>query len=273
MRTVVSIVLMAAMIAFTASCTKDNGAGRLLVKLTDAPFPTDLVAEANVTISKIDARKSGDVEGKPFVVLSEEELSFNLLELTNGLTTELANIDVPAGNYNLVRLYVKSANVVLKDGTTHKMVVPSGAQTGIKVFINPEIVVSGGLTAELLLDFDVSKSFVVLGNNNTPAGIKGFIFKPVIKASNLSYAGSLAGTVSDTASVAINGAQVAVYAADTLSTTAFTDTFGKYTVLGLLAGTYRVVVEAEGYVAQTAENIKIMAGNATKKDFVLEKTE
>ena len=43
------------------------------------------------------------------------------------------------------------------------MKVPSGEQTGIKVFIDPGIHVEGGISAELLLDFDLSKSFVMRG--------------------------------------------------------------------------------------------------------------
>jgi hypothetical protein len=272
MRTLISIFLMAAMIIFTAACNKDNGTGTLQVKLTDAPFPSDLVAEANVTFTKIDARLSGAVQGDPFVVLTEEEVTFNLLDLTNGITANLVNLDVPEGSYDLVRIYIKSANIVLSDGTIFNMFVPSGAQTGIKVFINPEIVVSGGLSAELLLDFDVSQSFVPVGNL-TLEGLTGFIFNPVIKATNTSFAGRLTGTVTTDGTTAIEGAQVAVYAADTLNTTTFTDATGKYTVLGLLAGNYKVVVEAEGFVSQTVEDVAIVAGNATKKDFVLELAE
>lgn len=273
MRTLISLFLFAAVIFMAASCNKDSSTGTLIIKLSDAPFPTDQVAEANVTISKIEARKAGETEGNPFIVLSEEELSFNLLDLTNGITANLVNTEVPEGSYNLFRLYIKSANIVLKDGRNFDMFVPSGSQTGIKIFVEPEIVVAGGLSAELLLDFDVSQSFVVLGNDQTPAGIKGFIFKPVIKASNTSYAGTLTGMVTDTALVAIDGAQVAVYAADTLNTTTFADTTGKYTVLGLLAGSYKIVVEAEGFVSQSAEDVAIVVGNTTKKDFVLEKAE
>lgn len=67
----------------------------------------------------------------------------------------------------------------------------------MKIFIDPSIDVVGGLTAELLLDFDVSQSFVIQGNPAFPADIKGFIFKPTIKAANLSISGRLAGTITD----------------------------------------------------------------------------
>src|SRR5690606_13728403 len=177
----------------------DNQAmGRMTVQLTDAPFPFDLVAEANVTVFKVEARlKGGDSleDGSNFVVLMEEEIPVNLLDLTNGVTEELADIDVPVGTYDQIRVYVKGVDVVLTDGRTFDLKVPSGEQSGIKIFIDPGITVAGGLSTDLLLDFDVSESFVATGNIDAVDGITGFNFKPVIKVSNLSTAGTLAGTV------------------------------------------------------------------------------
>ncbi len=272
-----ALFIVAVMLAgiFTSCEKSDNadGFGQLRVQLTDAPFPTDSVAEANVTINKIEIRKAnedeGDEGGKPFVILSEEEMSFNLLDLTNGVTANLVDIEVEAGSYDLVRLHVSEASIKLNDGTEFDLKVPSGAQTGIKVFIDPAIVIAGGLSADLLLDFDVSRSFVVQGNQNTPAGIKGFIFKPVIKATNNSTAGSLMGVVRDEEDMGIDGAQVSVLAADTVYTTSFTDTTGMYTVLGIEAGFYNVEFAKEGYQTATVENVEIVAANSTNQDAVL----
>ncbi len=277
-------ILFFAISAMFFSCTDNNDAGnygRLSVQLTDAPFPHDLVAEANVTIFKVDARYKGSVElgtnaldstevtiskekGKPFVVLMEKEVEVNLLELTNGVTTTLVDTNVPAGSYDLIRVYVKGINVVLTDGTTFNLDVPSGSQTGIKVFIRPELMVNGGLSSNLLLDFDVSRSFVQKSG--------GFNFKPVIKASNLSTAGTLMGTltaVEQDMVVGIEGAQVAVFVADTLNTSTFSDVDGGYMLMGLEAGSYQVEVEKEGYIMQTVEEVQINAANKTVQDFEL----
>jgi len=257
------------------SCVEDNNltTGTLKVKLTDAPFPHQMVAEANVVINKIEARKRSDTEGEsPFVILSEFETSVNLIELTNGITETLVNIEVPVGSYDLIRLYIKEASVVLTDGRTFDLQVPSGLQTGIKVFVTPEIVVVGGLSEDLLLDFDVNKSFVPRGNMNTVTGITGFHFKPVIKAVNLSSTGTLLGKVSDTISNPLDGAQISVYAADTLNTTTFTDSLGNYTVLGLLAGSYEIEAETEGFISQEVFT-EIVKGNNTVLNFELVPTE
>jgi len=282
----------ALLVAFTVfiSCTdsddKNSDYGRLSVNLTDAPFPHDLVAEANVTIFKIEARYKGDMdinseidgnsdssmeteEKTSFIILMEEEIEVNLLDLTNGVTKNLADLDVPVGTYDLVRVYVKGVNVVLTDGSTYDLKVPSGEQSGIKIFIKPGLVVNGGLSADLLLDFDVSKSFVAKGGGSNLENITGFNFKPVIKACNMSKAGTLAGMVTTLQEVALEGAQVAVFAADTLNTTTFTDVDGKYMVMGLLAGTYDVEVEWGTYQKQRVADIEVVAGNKTSQDFIL----
>ncbi len=289
------LITIALFFVFTVfiSCTdnddKNRDYGRLSVNLTDAPFPHDLVAEANVTIFKIDARYKGDMdiisevednsdssmiteEKSSFVVLMEDEMEVNLLELTNGVTKNLVDLDVPVGIYDLVRVYVKGVNVVLTDGSTFDLKIPSGEQTGIKIFIKPGLVVEGGLSADLLLDFDVSKSFVAKGGGSNFENITGFNFKPVIKACNMSTAGTLSGkvtTLQEEVAVGLKGAQVAVFAADTLNTTTFTDADGKYMVMGLIAGSYDVEVELSTYQKQSVADIEIVAGNITSQDFVL----
>lgn len=276
------LLLFVALITFSCSDDENSGdtTGRFVVKLTDAPFPYELVSEANVTIFKIDARnksmvgdesEAGDA-GSPFVVLMEEEVEVNLLDLTNGVTETLVNQDFPAGDYDLIRIYVTGVNVVLTDGTTYDLQVPSGEQTGIKVFVTPGITVQGGLTAELLLDFDVSRSFIPLGNLNSVDGITGFNFKPVIKASNVSTTGTLGGMVTttiDDTPTPLEGVQISVFAADTLNTSTFTDATGAYTIMGLTAGSYDIEVELEGYASQEAEGLQITAANKTTQDFEL----
>lgn len=284
-----TFALVLGLIFTSCEDSQNNGeTGKLSVSLTDAPFPFDLVAEANVTIFKVEARlKDGEIEhdddisdknldsdnGSSFITLMEQEVDVNLLELTNGVIENLANIEVPIGTYDLVRVYVKGISVVLTDGTTYDLKVPSGEQTGIKVFIKPGIVVNGGLTSDLLLDFDVSRSFVVKGNSKSLEGIKGFNFKPVIKVSNMTVAGTLTGlvtTMENDMPLGLEGAQVSVFAADTLNTTSFTDANGGYTIMGLLAGSYDVEVELEGYSSQGVEDIQISAGNKTVQDFKLD---
>ena len=267
--------LTAAFILVFAGCDKTNeGNGRLVVNITDAPFPVDLIESAEVTITKVEIREAGDCncDESPFHVLWEGSETFNLLDLRNGVVAELLNLQIEAGEYDLLRLYVDEASLKVKDGETYTVKVPSGSQTGIKIFINPGLVIEGGLTTELILDFDLSNSFVMQGNMNSPAGIKGFHFKPVIRAVNNSVAGRLEGKVTDKSGVKVKEASIIVKQ-DTVVATAVADTMGYYAILGLPSGVYSVIAAKENYDTLKVEDVIITSGNRKVLDLVLNKKE
>ena len=250
--------------------------GKISVKLTDAPFPYDFIDEANVTIYKIDTRiknldePQGDQDDSNFEVLYEGEQKVNLLTLTNGVTMAMGEAEVPVGSYDLVRIYIKEGSVVLKDGTTFDLKVPGGEQTGIKVFVNPAIEVFSSLSSDLLLDIDVSKSFIAQGNLASMSGITGFNFNPVIRASNMSIAGSLAGRVTtlvENVETGLEGVQISVWDGEEYITSTSTDESGNYMILGLDEGNYTILAEAMEYAANTKEDVVILAANKTTIDF------
>lgn len=243
--------------------------GRLVVKITDAPFPIDLVEEANVTITRLELRSEVDTAGYPFLTIFEGSREFNLLELRNGVMAELVNLQIPAGEYNLMRIYVDSASIKVKDQEDPFSVkVPSGGETGIKLFIEPALRVAGGLS-EVILDFNVDKSFVLQGDLLTPAGIKGFIFKPVIRAVNNASAGVVEGVVMDADSVLLENAAVWIELdQDTL--TSYTDAQGYYAITGILSGEYIMGAAMEGFDTVTVPDVMIVEGNLTVQDFMLE---
>ncbi len=137
------LIITALVLGFIVGCgdgkVTDGDFGTLVVRLTDAPFPIDLVDEANVTINKIELRESADGDDPFLTLIADAQLPFNLLDLQNDVTANLVQIDIEVGSYNLVRLFVTEPNVVLKDETNFDLTVPSGAQTGIKIFIEPSI--------------------------------------------------------------------------------------------------------------------------------------
>ncbi|MEE4115365.1 MAG: DUF4382 domain-containing protein [Marinilabiliaceae bacterium] len=264
--------LIAAVVLTVGSCSKDlkteSGNGILKISVTDAPFPVEFIEEAKVQIIKVEARLKDYDEGYPFITLLEDTLEFNLLDLRNGVTAELAEMEVPAGDYDLIRLYVESAGITVKDHGSYEMKVPSGAQTGIKIFVDPAITVAGGLTSDLLLDFDLKESFILKGNISSPAGIKGFNFKPVIRAANMSFSGSVNGMVTDTSDVLIPVAEVWIKA-DTVIATALSDSSGYYALPGIPEGSYTIFAAKENYDTLSIDNVRVVAGNNTKVDIEL----
>lgn len=253
--------------------------GRIVVKITDAPFPIDFIEDASVTITKVEMRleetgdemneENGDGEEHPFITLFEGSETFNLLELRNGMMATFLDLEIPIGHYNLIRIYVENASIAVKDYDTYSVKVPSGSQTGVKVFMKPSLKVASELTAEVVLDFSLEKSFVLKGNMNTPAGIKGFNFKPVIRAVNNTIAGSVEGVVSDTTGVLLPGVLVSI-GMDTVLSSTTTDGDGFYAMPGILPGSYTMSAEFTGYDTLTVEGIEVVEGNKTFQDFALE---
>lgn len=262
-------LLSIVILAFTGCQKVDKeSTGRLLVHITDAPFPIELIDEANVTVTKVEVRNDVESDENPYITIYEGSKEFNLLELRNGVMEELVDVEIPAGSYNLIRIYVEKAGIVVKDHESYSLKVPSGSQTGIKMFIKPSLQVQGGLTSELIIDFNLDKSFVLKGNMDTPVGIKGFNFKPVIRAVNKSATGTIQGVVRDGDMNPLPNVAVSVML-DELRTTR-TEENGFYALPGLQAGIYSITAESENYTPLTIDQVEVVAGNKTVQDFVLE---
>ncbi len=278
----VSMMLLAGILIFVTACNENDdsakaGKGTVVIKLTDAPFPVSLVDQALVTIDKIEIRSTvevenveGEIENETlYTVLFEGEKVVDLLDLQNGITTDLLSMDIDAGSYDLIRMHVTSSEVILKDGTSFDLKIPSGSSSGLKIKISPELVVESGIESEVLLDFDVSKSFMVQGNMNTPAGIKGFMFKPVIRAMCQKYSGIIEGKVFENLTTPVAEAHVQIIVADTVYSSALTDATGSYSLIGLPAGNYKMVCEKEAYTPVLVDLVTVKARETTVQDFLL----
>ena len=175
----------------------------------------------------------------------------------------------------MIRMHVTDSKVILKDSTEFDLKIPSGSSSGLKVKIDPPIDVSSGQNIDVLLDFDVSKSFVAKGNWKEEK-INGFNFKPVVRCVLLGMAGRIEGTVTDTTSVALEKAAVKVWLPsstaeeDSLITSSFTDTDGKYQIIGILSGTYYLTTELDSFLTDTVWNVNVTAGESTQVDIQLE---
>lgn len=281
-------ILIFAIIAMTGCNTDENslpeGKGRLNVHLTDAPFPIQLVSSTWVTIDRVEIRKSSEAnvedENSSFITIAEGEMEFDLLELTNGITEELASVDLEPGSYDMIRLRVVDSKVTLNNGEVYDLKVPSGSASGLKIKIHPAIMIEAGQTSDVLLDFDVSKSFVAKGN--VAAGnIIGFNFKPVVRGVYLGAAGRIQGSVTDSLENPLANARVKLLIPeneiepgmedeDLILVSSFTDEMGNFRLIGLHADTYTAVCELPGFKNDTVFDIPVTAGASTTVNFVLE---
>jgi hypothetical protein len=244
--------------------------GKLTVQLTDAPFPFDSVARADVFVVRIDGKLAATDEAdaasstdassntdpsKGWVTLALPNASYNLLDLQNGTTVNLGEATLATGSYQGFRLILNTdqSSITLKNGTVLNgnsatgIKWPSAGKTGIKIVLDQAInVVEGGTV--MVLDFNLGQSFVLRGNTISQNGL---LFKPVIKAVARDITGSVSGTVrQDNATGAlVADATVEVLKSGTLITdtdpanvvgSGKTDASGAFKIAFLMPNTYEL---------------------------------
>jgi Domain of unknown function (DUF4382)/Carboxypeptidase regulatory-like domain len=246
--------------------------GALTVSLTDAPFPFDSVARADLFVVRIDAKvadtdsaeadagKDDDDSGaknhdpsKGWVTVATPRGLINLLDLQSGKTMNLGTVTLPAATYRGFRLILDTdrSSVTLKSGavlTTSSspgIKWPSAGRSGIKIKLDQPFTV-GGAGSEMVVDFDLGHSFVMRGSTISKNGL---LFKPVIRATARELTGSISGTVRGASATGqvVSHATVEVLKAGTalgdtasanvVSTTA-TDDAGAFKAAFLMPGSY-----------------------------------
>ncbi|HEY9230255.1 MAG TPA: DUF4382 domain-containing protein [Gemmatimonadaceae bacterium] len=174
-----------------------GNSGRLVVRLTDAPFLTDSVKSVDIFVVRVDGREADVSEDEAesnvesagtsgWKTLASPGASINLMALQNGVSTTLGDVTLDAGSYSGFRLIIdqEKSSVTLKNGTVLNggnsgIKFPSAGKSGIKIVLSSPVKIVGGATTNLLVDFDVNNSFVMRGNSIEKNGL---IFKPVVKA-------------------------------------------------------------------------------------------
>jgi len=150
-----------------------GGSGHLTVQLTDMPLDMDTVQNVHVTIDSVivfGVNLDGS-DGEKIELMPRAE-TFDLLTLTGGVTTLLAEGDLPAGFYNKIRLGVPSASITFQDSTSADLQIESR-----KVDINVPFEIATSEDLEVTLDFDAGASLHIVGT-----GSGKFILRPVVKA-------------------------------------------------------------------------------------------
>lgn len=242
-----------------SSCQKNSGSGstsskpRLQVSLTDAPADAK---EVWVDIKEVRI-KMGDTSE---ITLSGAHPGvYNLLDLTNGKDTILADAEIPAGSISQIRLILGDNNyIITNSGEKFSLKTPSAQQSGLKVQIHQDV--TGGVLYRIKLDFDAGKSVVKAGNSGN------YILKPVLRViSFVPSGGNVKGVV------APDSVQTFVYAIngpDTVATTA-TDTTGKYWFGDIAGGTYTFSYVPNDTIHKDASrSVTVILGQTTVVDTV-----
>jgi len=251
-----------ALMACSDGGTSNAAMGTLTMRLADAPG--EEVESAVIWVSGVSVVGEDGIH-----VISSDTASYDLLDLQHGVTAYLGSAEIPTGTYSQMRLIVDSARVTLKAPITFTsgsssalMKVPSGSTSGLKVNLGNVSVVPGETV--LLVDFDVSRSFVFQG---PPGGPKSASFKPVIHATVMDVAGSIAGTIQPASSKA---GLFAIQGLDTIATASADSLTGAYMIRYMAPGMYRVLARAAGYQDGVRDSVWVSNSQAvTGVDFTL----
>jgi len=223
-------ILTAAVLVIAASCSKNSGSSeaRLEVRLVDNPALDVKAVWVDIRQVEIIAAGSG-----PVILTGTHPGVYNLMELTNGKDTLLADAVIPAGKLSQIRLILGDNNYIINSaGDKIDLKTPSAMQSGLKVQIHEDL--SGGILYRLTLDFDVARSIV-------PAGSSGDInLKPVLRV--LSFApsgGNLSGVVLPGT---IPAAVFAINGMDTVASTFTSTPSGNFLIKDIPAGNYTLSI-------------------------------
>ncbi len=157
-------MLLVTLIVFSG-CSSQTQTGVLELKLTDAP--ADFVIEkALITISQVQVHKAGsDNESENestsgWTTIVDEAQTFDLIQLTNGVTEILGSSDLDVGKYTQIRLSVDKALVTI-DGVDYDLDIPSD-----KLKLTKGFTIEENKTTTLTLDFDAKESIKANGKDD-----------------------------------------------------------------------------------------------------------
>lgn len=224
----VAVLLFMSVSLSSCDVASNKDKGTFKVVMFDAPGDYD---EVWVHINRVEVNNSADAE-TGWVVISEPNERYNLLELVNGANVVLGEADLEEGTYEQIRLILGSDNNIVIGDDSFPLMVPSGQQTGIKLNVNAEII--AGITYTLLLDFDAQRSVVQQGATGS------YALQPVIRAMNAALTGNITGSVEP----AVEGARVRAISGDVVVATTQTVETGEFTLVGLFDGFYTVTIDA-----------------------------
>lgn len=225
------------------------------IYLTDHPTP--IFDSVFIDIQKLEVKvEDRDSIDGGWVTLDIHPGVYNILRFRNGLDTLFANGNLPNSQIRKIRLTLGGDNSLMKNGQSFPLKIKDNDRQVVANLDNTNFDVSGSQVF-FWIDFDAGNSIRIdnsgSGNNN------GFLLKPHIKIFTKTQSGRIEGRVSPLAADPI---VKAVMGSDTA--TAIPNHEGEFKIVGLNAGTYQVIIDAQnGYVDTTMNNVVVRKGEDT----------
>lgn len=252
---------------FAVACSNDDetpngGNARVNFYLVDAPgdFDEVWIEVLAIRVKADDDSMDDDSQGNDddddgnesdWIEIPYDEASpyVNLMDLTGENSLFIGSEDFPEGEIDQLRLVLGDDNYVVKDGVRSDLKTPSAQQSGLKIKVDEDI--QGGMSYNLVIDFDVAKSIVVAGNSGN------INLKPVLRAYMEEAASGVMGQVfpAEAQPVAVNAQK----GDDEYNT--FVDDNGNFKMLGMDDGVYTITFTPnDGYQILVVENVVVEEG-------------
>jgi hypothetical protein len=199
-------LLLTAVVLVLAACGGGNGGaattpagnmnqmnmGQMSLAVADAPL--DGANHVVVVFTAIEL--TGD-SGSPVTITLSAPKSIDLMTQSGTASAVLFNQPIPAGSYGQIRLMVladgsgNNSYVELADGSVHGLLVPSGAETGLKLVSGFTVPSSG--VVDYTIDFDLRKAITC-----PPGQAPACILKPTERLVANTSVGNIQGQIKST---------------------------------------------------------------------------
>jgi hypothetical protein len=184
-------------VALLAGCGGGNGTGTsagtgtLQVSVTDAKIDEALAVVVHYTAVQIHGDTYDTTIDVTDPLTGDPGRSINLLDYTNGASTQLFDQELPAGHYQWMRLTIdldpSKSYIELADGQ-HPLWCNSCTKNGLK--LNRDFTIAANQTTAFTLDFNL-RSSITFDN-------KRYHLRPTVRVVATDASGAIAGSVDPT---------------------------------------------------------------------------
>ena len=171
-----------------------NVSSSSMMRLSVADAPVDGAEKVVVVFTGVELIPNS---GNPVTINFAMPRTIDLLNDSGTASAVLFNQPIPAGSYGQIRLLVTAdgdagnSYIVMSDGSMHGLMVPSGAQTGLKLVSGFDVPSSG--VVDYTIDFDLRQAIVCPGGQSPACTLK-----PVERLVDNTSVGNIQGQVSNT---------------------------------------------------------------------------
>jgi hypothetical protein len=257
-KTIVSVILISFIfLACKKEISRNSQPARVTVYLTDHQTP--VFDSVFIDIQKLEVKVEDDsLSNDGWVSLAIRPGVYNILRFRNGLDTLFALGTLPNNRIQKIRMTLGTQNSVMRNGQSFSLKIKDNERQVVVNIDNSNFDVVAPDQVRFWIDFDAGSSIRVdnsgSGNNN------GFELKAHLKVFTHHNSGRIEGKVFPDAAAPV---VKAIIGSDTA--TAIPERGeGEFKIVGLNAGTYKVIIEGNnGYIDTTINNVIVRTNEDT----------